>query len=364
MTARLLTIFLFASTLLGRQAAESASPEAMQRLQAGVELEKRGDLDGAIKEFSEATRISPNYDLGFLNLGDAYMKKSEYGKAIAPLKKAAELNPDSSTTQRLLGFALLSQGYAADAIPHLERVQEYGALGIAQIESGKYSEAVTSLQAALAKTPNDPDLLYYLARASEGLSSQSMDSLLNGFAGSARGHQAMGQHYFSTKETAKAEQEYEEAIHMRPDLPGLRLELGQVYASVSDWPKAEEFYRQETQLQPGSAEAAFRLGDALMKQGKMKEAVSELQRSDQLHPNMSETLYDLGKSALNIQPAEAERALFRVTELEKETLLAAQAYQALSVLHRKQGKAELASKELQKFQHIQSLVQQEVAKSN
>jgi tetratricopeptide (TPR) repeat protein len=364
MITRLVTSFLFASLLAGQQAPESASREAIQHLQTGVELEKRGDLDNAIKEFSDATRISPNYEMGFLNLGDAYMKKGEYGKAIAPLNKAAELNPDSPTTQRLLGFALLSQGYAANAIPHLERVREYGALGIAQMESGKYSEAVASLQAALAKTPNDPDLLYYLARASEGLSSQSMDSLLSAFPGSARAHQAMAQHYFSTKDTAKAEQEYEQAIRMRSDLPGVRLELGEVYASVSDWPKAEQLFRQEAQIQPGSAEAAFRLGDALMKQGKMKEAVSELQSSDELRPDMPETLYDLGKSALNLQPPEAERALLRVTELEKETLLASQAYQALSVLHRKQGKTELASKELQEFQRIQSLLQNNLAKSN
>jgi tetratricopeptide (TPR) repeat protein len=359
MIARLMMSLWFASALFGQQTPESASPEALQHMQTGVALEKRGDLDSAIKEFAEATSLAPNYDRGFLNLADAYMKKGDYGKAIAPLTKAAELNPDSSTTQRLLGFTLLSQGYAADAIPHLQRVQEYGALGIAQIETSRYSEAVASLQAALAKTPNDPDLLYYLAHASQELSSQSMDSLLTAFPGSARAHQAMAQHYFSTKETAKAEQQYEDAIRMRPDLPGLRLELGQVYASVSDWSKAEEFFRQESQLQPGNAEALFRLGDALMKQGKMKEAVSELQRSNQLHPDMPETLYDLGKSALNLQPGEAEQSLLRVTALEKETLLAAQAYQALSVLHRKQGKTELASKELQEFQRIQSLLEQE-----
>jgi len=64
----------------------------------------------------------------------------------------------------LLGYALLAQGYAAEAIPHLERIQEQTALGIAQIETGQLPQAVTNLQAALAKHPNDPDLLYYLAR--------------------------------------------------------------------------------------------------------------------------------------------------------------------------------------------------------
>jgi len=212
--------------------------------------------------------------------------------------------------------------------------------------------------------PNDPDLLYYLSRASAGLSSQSMDALLSSFPGSARAHQAMGQHYFSTKEADKAEQEYEIAIRMRPDLPGLRMELGQIYGSTSNWLKAEELYRQETQLQPGNAQAAFRLGDALMQQGKMREAFAELQHADKLRPDMPETLYDLGKAGLNLEPAQSERWLLRVVQLEKETLLAAQAYQALATLHRKQGKTELAGTEVKEFQRIQAQVQHNATKGN
>jgi hypothetical protein len=76
---------------------------------------------------------------------------------------------------------------------------------------------------------------------------------------------------------------------------------------------------------------------------------------------MPEMLYALGKAALNLEPAQAENALSRVIELEKQTLLAGQAYQGLATLHRKQGKTELASQELKEFQRIQSLVQPERA---
>lgn len=364
MITTVLSFVLLGSLFCGPQAPESVPGEATQHLQAGLDLEKRNDLDGAITEFQKVTRTAPDYATGFFSLGDAYMKKGEYGKAIAALKRAAELNPDSPMTKRLLGYALLSQGYAAEAISYLEGVHEYRALGIAQIEAGKYSEAVSSLQAAMAKTPNDSDLLYYMSRASEGLSSQSLDTLLTLFPSSARAHQAMGQHYFATKEIGKCEREYEEAIRMRPDLPGLRMELGQAYASTSDWPKAERLFRQETELQPGNGEAAFRLGDALMQQGKMKEALVELKRSDKLRPDMPETLYALGKVALNLEPTQAESALSRVIELEKETLLAGQAYQALATLHRKQGKTELAAKELKEFQRIQSVALQSPPHTN
>src|ERR1700676_1575004 len=113
-----------------------------------------------------------------ISLGQAYMEKRDFASAIAPLKHALEVNPDSAPAHQLLGYALLVQGYAAQAIPHLERVKEKSALGIAQIHTGQLSEAVVNLQAAWAEHPNDPDILYCLGRASRLLAKQSIDNLL------------------------------------------------------------------------------------------------------------------------------------------------------------------------------------------
>ena len=340
-----------------RQAAQ-VPPEAAQHLQSGLALERQRDLDGAIREFLEATKAAPDYDLALLNLGDAYMKKSDFADAIPPLKKASALNPSSSVTKKLLGYALLARGYAAEAIPYLDQIHEYRALGIAQMETGKYADAVASLLTASAQTPNDPDLLFYLSRASEALSSQSLDRLLTQFQNSDRAHQALGQHYFGIRETDKAIKEYEMALKSRPNLPGLHLELGQVYAGLSDWPHAEVEFRKEVELQPGSAEVSYRLGYSLLQQGKMKEAAEELQHSAAIQPDNVDTLYALGKSTLNSNAPVAEKSLMRVIELEKDTPLAAQAYQALAALHRKQGKTALASQEMQEFQRINALSQQ------
>jgi len=135
----------------------------------------------------------------------------------------------------------------------------------------------------------------------------------------------------------------------------LRLELGQIYAAGGEWEKAEEQFRLETKLQPGNPEAAYRLGDALLQQGKMKEAADELQRSNVLRPDMPETLYALGRATAVSDPSSAVHALIRVTELEKNTPLAAQAYFALSGIHRKQGKTELAAREMQEYRRIEAL---------
>jgi tetratricopeptide (TPR) repeat protein len=334
---------------------QNISPEALQHLQAGMEARKQKRFDVAIAEFRRATEIEPKLAPAFVNLGQAYMENRDYGGAIAPLKRALELNPDMAGAHQLLGYALLAGGYAAEAIQHLEKVQDQGALGIAQLEAGRLPEAVANLQSALAKRPNDPDLLYYLGRASGLLSKQVTDALVSTYPDSSRAHQALGENYFALRRLPEAEKEYREALRLRPDVPGVHLALGQVYAMGSQWVKAEEEFRAEARLQPGNAEAAYRLGSALLQQGKAQAARVELERSDRLKPEMPETLYSLGKAAsLEGDVAAAEKAWTRVIELEKRSPLTAQAHFGLANIYRKQGKLQEASREMEEFKKLQA----------
>jgi tetratricopeptide (TPR) repeat protein len=330
------------------------SPEAVQHMQTGAEAEKQRHIEVAIAEYKKATELEPKFLEAFVSLGQAYMEKHDYEAAIAPLKHALELSPEMLPAHQLLGYALLAQGYASEAIPHLKRAGERNALGIAQIESGRLTEAVSNLQAALAEHPNDPDLLYYLGRASGLLSKQSIDTLLTAYPDSARAHQALAENYFVLRQMPQAEREFREALRLRPETPKLHLELGLVYAGSSQWEKAEQEFRAETKLQPGNAEAMYRLGNALLQQGKTVEARTQLQRANRLQPDMPETLYALGKAAsLEGDAVAAEKSWTKVIAIEKESPLAAQAHFGLAGLYRKQGKTVQAEKEMQEFQRLQ-----------
>jgi len=336
-------------------AGQALSPEASQHMQAGIQAEKQRQPQVAITEFRKVTELAPDLAEGFVQLGQAYMENRDYGSAIAPLKRALELDANLVPAHQLLGYSLLAQGYAAEAIPHLERVQDKSALGIAQVQTGQLPEAVANLQAALAEHPNDPDLLYYLGRASGLLSKQSIDALLAAYPDSARAHQAMGENYFVLRRMPDAEKEYREALRLRPDVPEVHLELGEVFAGAFQWTKAEEEFRAQTKMQPGNAEAAYRLGAALLEQGKAREARMELLRADKLMPDMPETLYSLGKAAsLQGDAAAAEKAWTKLLSIEKATSLAAQAHFGLAGLYRKQGKTAAAQQEMQEFQRLQS----------
>jgi len=301
------------------------------------------------------TELDPAFAAGFVSLGQACMEQRDYGAALVPLKHALELDPNLAAAHQLLGYALLAQGYASEAIPHLARVQELSALGIAQIETGQFTEAIPNLQTALQKRPNDPDLLYYLGRASGLLAKQSIDTLLATTPDSPRAHQSMGENYFVLRRMPEAEKEYREALRLRPDMPEVHLELGEVYASSFQWAKAELEFRAQAKLQPGNAEAAYRLGAALLEQGKVREARVELVRADRLMPEMPETLYTLGKAAsLDGDTTAAEKAWIKLLSIEKQSPLAAQAHFGLSGLYRKQGKTAEAQHEMQQFESLQN----------
>jgi tetratricopeptide (TPR) repeat protein len=332
------------------------STSARRHLKVGLEADRQGHLDAAIQEFRKATELNPKLADAFVALGQAHIEKHDYDGAIAPLNRALELSPQLADAHRLLGYALLAQGYAAKAIPHLERVDDKGALGIAESEAGQLPEAVANLSGALAKRPNDPDLLYYLGRASGLLGKQAIDTLQAAYPDSARAHQAMGENYLVLRRLPEAEKEYKEALRLRPDLPGLHMELGQVHAAAFQWAQAEGEFRVETKLQPGNAEAAYRLGAALLEQGKGHESLAELRRADQLRPEMPETLYSLGKAALlDGDAVSAEKAWTKVSEIEGQSSLAAQAHFQLANLYRKQGNTAKAQREMLEYQKLHNV---------
>jgi tetratricopeptide (TPR) repeat protein len=333
---------------------QGASPEAVAHLKAGSDALTRNRAQEAAAEFRKATEAAPDLPAGFVGLGQALMQSGDYQAAIRPLKRAIELNPDLQGAEQLLGFSLLAAGYANDAIPHLEKVQALDGLGVAQLKTGRFADATATLQAALAKRPGDVDLMYYLGRASGMLSRQTFEQLRATDPESARAHQILGETYAVLHNTAGAEQQYGEALRLRPGTPGVHIELGEVYAANSQWDKAEKEFRAESALQPGDPEAAFRLGNALMQQGKVKEARRELERASALAPGMADVLYALGKAAsLDGDQAAAEKSWLGVLAVQTDGPLAGQAHFGLAGIYRARGNSAKADAEMKEFQRLQ-----------
>lgn len=341
---------------LALQAGAAPSSEIRRHVEAGLNAKRAGDLDTAAREFERVVALAPDLAAAHVNLGAVYSDKKDYAKAIPPLRRALELAPALPGAHGMLGIALLAQGYATEAVQHLEQGHMDDLLGVALLEAGRPAEALARLDRALEKRPDDPDLLYYIGQAHTQLSRQVLDRLLAQHQDSARGHQITAEMQAAAGNRNAAEREYRAALALRPELRGVHLALGELYLGAGDYEHAEREFRAESALAPGDARAAYRLGSVLLNQGNTADALLYLKRANELRPDMPETLLELAKAyALAGELVPAEKLLRRLLELEDSSPLAESAHFQLAQLLRKQGKTTDAAREMSRFQELRSV---------
>ena len=385
---------------------QSLTPEVIEHAQAGAAAQQQGRLDVAIQEFRRVTELQPNSAAGHANLGDAYFQNGEYGAAIPELELALRLNPNLMGAHQTLGVALLVQGNPEEALPHLEKVRTPELLGLAYLETGRLGSAITALQAALDRQPNDPDLLYYFGRATAFASKrtfdqlakvnpdlarkisaaadnesrppqdvvnlqqalakqpndadllfafsraaalasrQAFDRILQSNANSARAHQVLAERYLESGRLPEAEREYAESLRLKPYTSNVHLALGDVFAAEGNWSAAVAQFRMESKLRPASADAFYSLGSVLLQQGQASGAVEELASADRLRPDTPQILLALGKAAFAANDAaRAEASWIKLLGIDKESDLAASAHLELATLYRRAGRSQEADRE-------------------
>ena len=394
---------------------QSPTAEVIEHAQAGAAAQKQGRLDVAIQEFRRVTELQPNSAAGHANLGDAYFQNREYGAAIPELELALRLNPNLMGTHQTLGVALLVQGNPEEALPHLEKNRTPELLGLAYLETGRLGSAIMALQAALNHQPNDPDLLYYFgratalaakrtldqlakdnpgratksstaagngsrppqdvvslqkalakqpndadlllafSRAAALASRQAFDKILQSSASSARAHQVLAEQYLEGGRLAEAEREYSESLRLKPYTSDVHLALGNVFAAAGNWPAAIAQFRMESKLRPASADISYRLGSVLLQQGQASGAVEELAHADRLKPDTPQILLALGRASFAVNDAaRAEASWIKLLGIDRESDLAASAHHGLAELYRRAGRSQAADREMAAYEQLRN----------
>jgi tetratricopeptide (TPR) repeat protein len=325
-------------------------PEARRHIQAGLEAKKAGRLDEAAKELRRVVEIEPNLWAAQSSLGEVYYLQHDYAKAVPVFKRSLELNPEQTGVRGMLGVTLLALGYAAEAIPHLEKAQVSDALGVAYMATGRFRDAVAQLD----KQKNDPEVLFQLGQALEQWSKETLNRVLIEYPDSVRARQLRAELLAAVGRSDAAEREYRELIRTNPPVSGIHFALGELMSAAGDIERAVEEYGLELTSSPGNAPALAKRGAAMLKLGRIAEARQDLDQANKLRPNTPDILYELARACdLSGDARQAEVLWLQVIEQGSRSPAAVQSHHQLSLLYRRLGNAPAAEKHKRLFESLQ-----------
>jgi len=139
-------------------------PESMSDL--GLLHAARGSLTAAEQDLLHARKLAPAYLPAMLNLADVYRAQQRDHLGEAVLNEAQAIHPESGDVQYALGMLYVRTGRRPAALPLLRRAVALSpanavyvhVYSVALAESGRTSEAIRVLEAALQRFPDNAQL--------------------------------------------------------------------------------------------------------------------------------------------------------------------------------------------------------------
>lgn len=296
-------------------------------------------------------------------LGVHYYQQRNYRKATSCFEDALKYQPGNETYRVNLAMAYLGSGRYDLVIERLtakhqlsqldERAQT--ALALSYFATGQYRQAIASYQALAKLKPDDLVLQLTIAAvyALDGQSEKAGEALKllpTDPAVRAHYHVILADAHRSRLDGQAAIREYEKALVIAPNLPGVNYRLGALYSDLNDLEKAMKLFNRELEVNPTNPDAHFSLGAYNLNfQNQLEAARQHFQRSIELNPQHLESYLGLVKTSLaQGKPGEALQLAEKIqaTGLENGELHYLKS-RALNLL----GKREQAELELKLFDH-------------
>jgi tetratricopeptide (TPR) repeat protein len=114
------------ATQTPRSPLKPINPKIAALIASGKQTALRGDLDRAVRDFSEAIRIDPTYPDGYLARGETYFELGQTERAIADYSAALTHDPQQAAGFRARGMAHLYLGKNDLALADLSKAIELG----------------------------------------------------------------------------------------------------------------------------------------------------------------------------------------------------------------------------------------------
>jgi len=312
----------------------------------GIVYTYQGRLEEAVREYSLAAKSAPTVARVHVNLGRAYFRKSLFEAAAQEFKKALELDPSASGgpgAYEGLGLVFMAQGKWEEARSSLEKALAVMGVGLSEekfLRKAEVRSALAQLYSQLGK--GDMAIHQWLETAELRLKEiQRLDEL--------------GLACFDKGDLQQAFFYWQKSLALEPSLAVAYERLGQLYTRKEMLEEALLVYRNAAGLYRKTdkkAQMYFQLGNLRHDRGELEEAISEYRRAVEMEPEMALAYTRLGRMY-------SKKGFFEKAEKEHKKALEldpklAEVHKNLGLCYDKQGLSGQAAKEFKKYRESTS----------
>ncbi len=215
----------------------------------GAGYNDRGELNRAVREFSKALKIRPDFADANNNLGNALIRQGQFDEAVKYLGRALRRDPRSVGAHNNMGVALASKGDLDGAIRHFKRALR---------RNPRYAKAHNSLGNVLAQKGQMDQAMAAWSKAAE----------LNPLY--AEPHYNMGLVFLRQGKVAEAKKSFSQAVRINPGYAQAYSQLGFISAREGAYEAAVRFFSKALEINPRLADAQKGFQAAVRLSGKRK----------------------------------------------------------------------------------------------
>jgi predicted O-linked N-acetylglucosamine transferase (SPINDLY family) len=254
---------------------------------------------------------------------DAAVKLHQAGKidrAARAYRQILDADPDDPNALHLLGVTELQSGHYAEAVEliaqAIARQPNTGAYHLHHAAAlralRRIDDSIAEAEKAIVLDPNLAAQGYHIAAQAFADGGQPQEAyecwekaiaarpgFVEAHLGVASMMDAMGNYFYATSQRQYAENDARRAVEREPDAAPARLLLGRALELAGKLDDAVAEYRAATRLLPHDAGVFHALGRALRRQGQTAEAATALRFALRMNPGLADAQAELAKLLLS-----------------------------------------------------------------
>ena len=247
--------------------------KAYEAFYRGLSAMDKGDFDKAIKDFTTAIELKPDFFVAYNNRGNAYSRKGDFDKAIQDFTTAIEINP------RL--------------------AEAYNNRGIDYVQKGDFDKAIQDFTTAIEIKPRLAEAYYgrgvaYGKKRDFDTAIQNYDKTIEIKPDFAEAYCGRGIAYVEKRDFDTAIQNYDKAIEIKPRLAEAYHVRGVAYVEKRDFDTAIQNYDKAIEINPRLAEAYDGRGIAYLEKRDFDKAIQDFTTTIEIKPDFAEAYNNRG----------------------------------------------------------------------